>query len=967
MGSSGGEWILAKKQMQTTSFEAWGEAGRHKSGQDPSEGFCPTCWHLKSGNIVIVSAYLLPQFGFKEANQRTLVRLGAFLRQLRDPCVVLGDWNITPDEWDKTQWLMKLNAERLLVENCTATCNRGSGSAIDYALVSKGTTGHLKLQAVEEVPWKDHIGLKLTIKDGKQRWWRRKLDIAHELPTVPRPKKQADPNSKRQKGIQKAKEERRARLHEHLQAAFDEMYDDLDEDDDTREAVPTTAFNIPVQVWEEASVAVEARGLTPGVKAWPRPAAPPTATTRCKQSKYHFLLMRDPQGQQKIDSQFARWITTLELATLQHHEIDTDEQDAYMGRGRGYATKWVRTSATPARAHLRDPHLEWWHIAVTLLKRYEMLRRTDRITEAASCNGKIVEIMQKAEEMQIHEVFNKDDGEEFRNLKAMLRTPQDIPVEDVIPVIETSERYQGRAVGQALTKSRKAYQSWAIKMWNEAPRHLHNMVKDPRPETVEKIQQGRSVADPDQIMSNRADEWEKHWADPSVTPDQILDGIHMVMGRAWQQPLAPLQLQQLDRLLPAITATKAKGIDNIGPLEVQMHLTPRLLKERQWVSREVQPWRSILAGSPEGVRLAKAFMGPILHRAQLTKQADIGLWTFVDDTVLRSQGTEAKVEKQLIDNGAMLGECLKEAGLTVSPKTTVRASSPKLAIAIAKGLQQRGIPAKAEGNFTDLGVDCNAASMRTRRKGRCLTSTLAMLYGRGDPAKSIPREQLAAWLDQWFAHPELHARIARAWQPSLRRLRLAGESRWRRVRGPISATVATLLDAGWDPVDHDFWVTDEDVGWRFPSPDQPSFAEAAADYVELLLDYERSIDRKLWKQAALHQGELALEFVPSKLSQQCYDDPAFVDEMGYTCANLVWYYCDSVADSFGYTQEGQEALVESCPQTCGTCTDKDGEASRPHSLTLDGGGSDHPGEQTPAVEWTAVEAHQGSRHGGNTC
>eukprot|EP00959_Pyramimonas_sp_CCMP1952_P460713 9480351-Pyramimonas_sp.AAC.1 len=111
-------------------------------------------------------------------------------------------------------------------------------------------------------------------------------------------------------------------------------------------------------------------------------------------------------------------------------------------------------------------------------------------------------------------------------------------------------------------------------------------------------------------------------------------------------------------------------------------------------------------------------MGPILHRAQLTKQADIGLWTFVDDTVLRSQGTEANVEKQLIDNGAMLGECLKEAGLTVSPKTTVIASSPKLAIAIAKGLQQRGIPAKAEGNFTDLGVDCNAASMRTRRKGR---------------------------------------------------------------------------------------------------------------------------------------------------------------------------------------------------------------------------------------------------------
>lgn len=72
----------------------------------------------------------------------------------------------------------------------------------------------------------------------------------------------------------------------------------------------------------------------------------------------------------------------------------------------------------------------------------------------------------------------------------------------------------------------------------------------------------------------------------------------------------------------------------------------------------------------------------------------------------------------------------------------------------------------------------------------------------------------------------------------------------------------------------------------------------------------------------------------------CEDDPSFVDEMGYTCGNLVWYYCDSVADSFGYTMEGQESLVESCPRTCGTCTDKDGDSSRPHGLTLDGGGDD---------------------------
>eukprot|EP00959_Pyramimonas_sp_CCMP1952_P255294 5332268-Pyramimonas_sp.AAC.1 len=48
------------------------------------------------------------------------------------------------------------------------------------------------------------------------------------------------------------------------------MYDELGGDDDEREAAPTATFNIPGHVWEDASAAVDARGLAPGVTAWER-------------------------------------------------------------------------------------------------------------------------------------------------------------------------------------------------------------------------------------------------------------------------------------------------------------------------------------------------------------------------------------------------------------------------------------------------------------------------------------------------------------------------------------------------------------------------------------------------------------------------------------------------------------------------------------------------------------------------
>eukprot|EP00959_Pyramimonas_sp_CCMP1952_P139419 2917647-Pyramimonas_sp.AAC.1 len=56
-----------------------------------------------------------------------------------------------------------------------------------------------------------------------------------------------------------------------------------------------------------------------------------------------------------------------------------------------------------------------------------------------------------------------------------------------------------------------------------------------------------------------------------------------------------------------------------------------------WVSDIIDAERSIVAGSFNGGKLAKVYLGPTLQRAHVN-HTHAGLWTFVDDTVARTEG-----------------------------------------------------------------------------------------------------------------------------------------------------------------------------------------------------------------------------------------------------------------------------------------------------------------------------------------
>eukprot|EP00959_Pyramimonas_sp_CCMP1952_P427726 8958008-Pyramimonas_sp.AAC.1 len=77
----------------------------------------------------------------------------------------------------------------------------------------------------------------------------------------------------------------------------------------------------------------------------------------------HFLLDRNESSQQLIAKAYHEWISAVGTATVEHRGIPQDTQARHCGRGRGYMIAWNRSSATPARVHMRHQLLEWWYLA----------------------------------------------------------------------------------------------------------------------------------------------------------------------------------------------------------------------------------------------------------------------------------------------------------------------------------------------------------------------------------------------------------------------------------------------------------------------------------------------------------------------------------------------------------------------------------------------------------------------------
>ncbi len=140
-----------------------------------------------------------------------------------------------------------------------------------------------------------------------------------------------------------------------------------------------------------------------------------------------------------------------------------------------------------------------------------------------------------------------------------------------------------------------------------------------------------------------------------------------------------------------------------------------------------------------------------------------------------------------------------------------------------------------------------ALSVATAGLRPCLASLLAWrLDDDSDPAIREPLKQVQLWRRLWSTTPDADkADLRKAWRRALPKVLLKGV-RWGSVSGPMQATIATVGQLGWAPVQPDRWLTED----RTQYADLSETAPEAGGQIELQL--KMAAKRVLWRGAAGH-------------------------------------------------------------------------------------------------------------------
>ncbi|CAK0903402.1 unnamed protein product, partial [Prorocentrum cordatum] len=454
-GTHGGEWALSRRDVAATTFEGYRDyyVKRHK--RQPFVGFTPTVLHTKSGNIVVVAACLRPGLRDQGASRDILVSISTFVDMLTDPWIILG-----------------------------------SGSVYDYAIVRADIATHIGIEAIYDVPWKTHCGIQITVGTAEP-WQYKAIKDAKALPARARPKKVADPNSKRSKARAEALRTRRERLPEHLRDEFDALHANRE----TAKEGPTP-FVTPQENWDDAADEVSNFPKFDGAKVG------------TKEGRGHIFHNHEPNLAEDINSKCAQWIATLELALLETHAVPVEDRARYQGRAEG----------------VQDPEATWWQHLSTLVVRYTALVTNGKDPKARQYIHKTV--MKKLDDLENPEFpkehfGSKTDPQEIEEWKAQLATLEYCDEDDLHRISATTMEWTHKAMARAAGRARKRYLDWAKQAWKESPGKLRRMVTDPKAPRLEDKQPQRTVGDPSTVMNHSADTWRSIWASDSYNAKQI--------------------------------------------------------------------------------------------------------------------------------------------------------------------------------------------------------------------------------------------------------------------------------------------------------------------------------------------------------------------------------------------------------------------------------------------------------------
>ncbi len=199
------------------------------------------------------------------------------------------------------------------------------------------------------------------------------------------------------------------------------------------------------------------------------------------------------------------------------------------------------------------------------------------------------------------------------------------------------------------------------------------------------------------------------------------------------------------------------------------------------------------------------------------------------------------------------------------------------------------------------------------RTQSCLSTTLAWIYGSSyDPEVSTRVEQVAYWIDVWKTFGEnKKKRIRHMWIRLLPKLGLKQSRMWSHSKGPISATICSVLAAGWKPLSPTRWLTS----------DKQSIAIIdGAEYnkAHILAQLHQDLSKQIWKEASKHPHSKGIEggamLQPAKRAKA-----SLIKEGNYAAARAVdFLVCGVPRDPIIPTgaAPGEEHLCQRCDMHC---------------------------------------------------
>ena len=521
-GTHGGVSWLARKAVHTSSsIELPGAhaATRERdvltaAGQD----WIPCFWRLKGLTVAVFVIYLNSSEGLSSGNVSKLDSLAFAVRQLHTAFIIIGDWNMTPQQLANSRWMESLGraVKVMTPRNVSHTCTTPPGRMLDYAVIDNRLEPYvLKMEAVLNIPVRPHVGVAVTF--------------------TPRPRTVKVRTRVTPRAIQVP-----VTLYDYVRKVKPRHRPGAEAEDRAEPTFETVTREGPMRCSEERWLSAEVENQNT-----PAPRVPDAV-------REALAYQADPQAAETLGQTYRRWLATAETCLCRA----AGEQDgAFKGRGERLNFKQKRAAPGKEFEHqiFKYRKSSWWTIVVARLRDAHLLRRKGQaITEA---------VLQMCRELSTRVPSFTGDAEEAAAKEEewafRLKHTGTLSSETLVSMVEEASREAATTLRSACRESAKAFALWAKTATEAGAKQAHAWTKRAVCTAVpvtEVVTKHRVHATPDELAEWRKETWESRWARDAPGPTlQALQQVraaakNLIASGEWQ----PLDVQEVDSAVRSI-------------------------------------------------------------------------------------------------------------------------------------------------------------------------------------------------------------------------------------------------------------------------------------------------------------------------------------------------------------------------------------------------------------------------------